>query len=62
MKIKHRFEDNEGTLAWYDGVVIGINGMEHEVIYYEELTRSIYQFDLLDLDQRRLTCKVLFVS
>ncbi len=60
MEIKHRFEaDNEGTLAWYNGVVIGINGMEHEVIYYEELT--IYQFDLLE-DLSKGDLKVLFVS
>ena len=46
MEIKHRFEDEEGIPTWYNGLVVGINDTEHEVIYRVE--ESVYQFDLLE--------------
>ena len=43
-EIQHRFENEDGDLTWYNGLVIGFNNTEHEVIYSGEET--IYQFNL----------------
>ena len=57
MEIEHRFEDEDGTQSWYNGIVIGMLNMEYEVIYIGEDT--VYQFDLLtDLSSGDL--KVIF--
>ena len=45
-KIQHRFEDEDGELGWYRGLVIGYSNAEHEVIYFGEET--IYQFNLFE--------------
>ena len=42
MEIEHRFEDEDGTQSWYNGIVIGMLNMEYEVIYIGEDT--VYQF------------------
>ena len=44
-EIKHRFENDDGSLTWYDGLVIGFNDVEFEVIYYGE--EDTCEFDLL---------------
>ena len=44
-EIKHRFENEDGSLTWYDGLVIGVNNMESEVLYYGE--EDVCEFDLL---------------
>lgn len=41
-KIQHCFEE-DGEWGWYNGLVIGYNNAEHEVIYFGEET--IYQFN-----------------
>ena len=41
-KIQHCFEE-DGEWGWYNGLVIGYNNGEHEVIYFGEET--IYQFN-----------------
>ena len=46
MEIRHRFEDDSGILTWYDGMVIGMQDLEHEVLYFG--AKEIYQFDLLE--------------
>ena len=46
IEIRHQFEDDSGILAWYDGIVIGMQDMVHEVLYYGE--EDICQFDLLE--------------
>ena len=45
MEIRHRFEDDSGCLTWYNGLVIGMQNMEHEVLYFGE--EEICRFDLL---------------
>lgn len=44
-EIKHCFQNEDGSFTWYDGLVIGINSMEFEVIYYGE--EDVCEFDLL---------------
>lgn len=47
-EIQHRFEDEDGILTWYSGLVIGFNTehSEHEVLYSEDET--IYCFKLFE--------------
>lgn len=44
-EIKHCFQNEDESLTWYKGLVVGINNMESEVIYYGE--EDICEFDLL---------------
>ena len=46
LEIRHRFEDDSGILTWYDGMVIGMQDMDHEVLYFGE--KDVCQFDLLE--------------
>ena len=46
-QIQHRFMDEDGDLAWYDGLVFNlIDEATFEVIYSDE--DDVYQFDLLE--------------
>ena len=45
LEIRHRFDDC-GILTWYDGMVIGMQDMDHEVLYFGE--KDVCQFDLLE--------------
>ena len=46
-QIQHRFMDEDGGLAWYDGLVFNlIDEATFEVIYSDE--DEVYQFELLE--------------
>ena len=46
--IQHRFIDRDGSLTWYDGLIVGhITDTElFEVIYFGE--DCVYEFELLE--------------
>lgn len=45
-QIKHRFINEDGSLAWYDGLVFNLIDREtYEVIYDDE--DEVYEFELL---------------
>ena len=45
-EIQQRFENEDGDLTWYNGLVIGFNNTEHEVLYSGE--ESICHFNLFE--------------